>query len=61
VKAGTERPEILHQSAFAERVDATPAIAANRIYLRTGSKLYAFSGAALPVAGAASSDRQRSL
>ena len=42
VKAGGDRPEILHQAAFGERVFATPALVGDRLYLRTESKLYAF-------------------
>ena len=43
IKAGGERPEILHQTDFGERIFATPALVADRLYLRTASKLYAFS------------------
>ncbi len=42
VKAGGKEPEILHRTAFEERIDATPALVGNRIYLRTESTLYAF-------------------
>jgi hypothetical protein len=42
VKAGGEKPEVLHQADFAERIFATPALAADKLYLRTRSTLYAF-------------------
>jgi len=42
VKAGGEKPEILHQAAFGERVFGTPALSGSRLYLRTQTKLYAF-------------------
>ena len=42
VKAGGEKPEILHQADFGERIFATPALAADKLYLRTHSTLYAF-------------------
>jgi outer membrane protein assembly factor BamB len=42
VQAGGDKPEILHQAAFGERVFATPALVGKRIYLRTEKKLYAF-------------------
>ena len=42
VKAGGEKPEILHQADFGERVFATPAIVGSRLFLRTQTKLYAF-------------------
>jgi outer membrane protein assembly factor BamB len=42
IKAGGDKPEILHEAAFEERIIATPALVAERIYLRTQSKLYAF-------------------
>jgi outer membrane protein assembly factor BamB len=42
VKAGGEKPEVLHQSDFGERISATPALVGSRLYLRTRSKLYAF-------------------
>jgi outer membrane protein assembly factor BamB len=42
VKAGGDKPEILHQASFGERVFATPALAGSRLYLRTQTKLYAF-------------------
>jgi outer membrane protein assembly factor BamB len=42
VKAGGDKPEILHQANFGERVFATPALVGSRLYLRTQTKLYAF-------------------
>jgi len=44
LKAGGDKPEILHQADFGERVFATPALAGDRLYLRTKTKLYAFTG-----------------
>jgi outer membrane protein assembly factor BamB len=42
VKAGGDKPEILHQAEFGERIYASPAIAEDKLYLRTRSTLYAF-------------------
>ena len=42
VKAGGSEPEIVHQADFKERIDATPALVGDRLYLRTKTKLYAF-------------------
>ena len=42
VKTGGDKPEILHQAEFGERIFATPAIAGDNLYLRTQSALYAF-------------------
>jgi outer membrane protein assembly factor BamB len=42
VKAGGERPQILHQADFGERIFATPALVGDRLYLRTVRHLYAF-------------------
>jgi outer membrane protein assembly factor BamB len=42
IKAGGEKPEILHQADFGEKIPATPALIDNNIYLRTQSSLYAF-------------------
>ncbi|HEY6168284.1 MAG TPA: PQQ-binding-like beta-propeller repeat protein [Verrucomicrobiae bacterium] len=42
IKAGGEKPEILHQADFGERILASPAIAGNNFYLRTASALFAF-------------------
>ena len=44
VKAGGDRPEILHQADFGERIFATPALAGDKLFLRTRSTLYAFGG-----------------
>jgi outer membrane protein assembly factor BamB len=46
IQTGGDKPEILHQAEFGERIFATPAIVGNRIYLRTQSHLYAFGDAA---------------
>jgi outer membrane protein assembly factor BamB len=40
-EAGGDKPEILHQVSFKERIAATPALVGNQMYLRTASKLYA--------------------
>jgi outer membrane protein assembly factor BamB len=45
VKAGGEKPEILHQAVFGERILASPAIAGENLYLRTQTALYAFGAA----------------
>jgi outer membrane protein assembly factor BamB len=42
VKAGGDKPEILRQANFGERIFATPALVGTHLYLRTKSKLYAF-------------------
>jgi outer membrane protein assembly factor BamB len=42
IKAGGDKPEILHQADFGEPIDATPALVGERLYLRTRTKLYAF-------------------
>jgi outer membrane protein assembly factor BamB len=42
VKAGGDKPEIIHQASFGERVFATPAPVEDKLYLRTETKLYAF-------------------
>ena len=42
VKAGGEKPDILHQANFEERIFATPALVGARLYLRTRTKLYSF-------------------
>ena len=42
VKAGGDKPEILHQADFGERILATPALVGERLYLRTTTKLWAF-------------------
>jgi outer membrane protein assembly factor BamB len=48
VKAGGEKPEILHQAEFGERILASPALAADNLYLRTQSALYAFGERSTP-------------
>ena len=50
VKAGGDKPEVLHQVDFGDRILATPALSGDRLYLRTAKKLWAFGpqgGAAL--------------
>ena len=42
IKAGGDKPEILHQAKFGERIFATPALAGRHLYLRTHSRLFAF-------------------
>jgi outer membrane protein assembly factor BamB len=42
VKAGGDKPVIMHQADFGEAIDATPALAGDRLYLRTRTKLLAF-------------------
>ena len=42
IKAGGDKPEILHQTDFGERIYASPALAGDKFYLRTKSALYAF-------------------
>jgi outer membrane protein assembly factor BamB len=47
LKAGTEKPEVLRTIDFGERIGATPALAGDRIFVRTASKLYAFGSTGL--------------
>jgi outer membrane protein assembly factor BamB len=42
VKAGGDKPEILHQVVFGERILASPALVEDKLYLRTQTALYAF-------------------
>jgi len=42
VKAGGEKPEVLHQVDFGEQIYASPALVGDNVYLRTRSTLYAF-------------------
>lgn len=42
IKAGGTKPEILHTVDFKERILATPALVADRIYVRTATDLWAF-------------------
>lgn len=44
VKAGGDAPEILHQVKFGERIAGSPALAGDRLYLRTQTSLYAIGG-----------------
>jgi outer membrane protein assembly factor BamB len=43
VKAGGDKPEILHQADFGERVFASPVPVENKLYLRTEKHLWAFA------------------
>jgi outer membrane protein assembly factor BamB len=40
--AGGEKPTIMHQADFGERISATPALVDKSLYLRTATALYAF-------------------
>ena len=42
VQAGGDKPEILHQAEFNERILATPALVGDELYLRTEQRLWAF-------------------
>jgi outer membrane protein assembly factor BamB len=42
IKAGGDKPEILHQVEFGETISSSPAIAGDNFYLRTRGALYAF-------------------
>ncbi len=42
IKAGGDKPEILHQVDFGERILASPAIVGDLIYVRTDKRLWAF-------------------
>jgi outer membrane protein assembly factor BamB len=42
VEAGGERPKVLRQADFGERICATPALVEKTLYLRTASALFAF-------------------
>jgi outer membrane protein assembly factor BamB len=44
VKTGGDKPEIINQGDFGDRIFATPALVGNRIYLRTQKRLYALGG-----------------
>ena len=46
VKAGGEKPEILHQAEFGDRILASPAVVGDRLYLRTQKTLYCFGSEA---------------
>ncbi len=43
IKAGGDKPEIVHQADFGERIFATPALVGNKLYLRTQKHLYVFA------------------
>jgi len=47
LKAGTEKPEVLRTIDFHERIGATPALAGDRLYVRTATTLYAFGSSSL--------------
>ncbi len=47
LKAGTDKPEVLRTIDFHERIGATPALANDRIYVRTATALYAFGSRGL--------------
>jgi outer membrane protein assembly factor BamB len=42
IKAGGEKPEVLHQADFGARILATPALIGDKLYLRTATHLWAF-------------------
>jgi outer membrane protein assembly factor BamB len=42
VEAGGDKPKLLHQADFHERICATPALVGKTLYLRTASALFAF-------------------
>jgi outer membrane protein assembly factor BamB len=42
IKAGGDKPEILHEADFGDRIFATPAPVGQNLYVRTQTKLYAF-------------------
>jgi hypothetical protein len=42
IKAGGDKPEVLHQADFGTRILATPALVGERLYLRTTTHLWAF-------------------
>ncbi len=42
IRAGGEKPEVLHRAEFGERIAGTPALVGERLFLRTQTKLYAF-------------------
>lgn len=42
LKAGGKTPEELHQDDFEERIEGSPALIEDKLYLRTASSLYAF-------------------
>ena len=42
IRMGGDKPEILHQADFGERIPATPEIVGERFYVRTTTKLWAF-------------------
>jgi outer membrane protein assembly factor BamB len=60
LKAGTTKPErVVRNPKLGERVDATPAIADDTMYVRTASKLYAFAENAPSAQDPAGGDAER--
>jgi outer membrane protein assembly factor BamB len=41
LSASGDKPQVLGEAAFGEKIEATPALVGNRLYLRTATKLYA--------------------
>lgn len=48
VRAGGEKPEVLHEADFGERIFATPALVGTSVYVRTEKHLYAFGPTPTP-------------
>jgi outer membrane protein assembly factor BamB len=42
VRAGGDKPEVLHQAEFPERIHASPVPVGDTLYLRTATRLWAF-------------------
>ena len=42
IGSGGDKPKVLHQADFGERIFATPALVGDKIYLRTKTRVYAF-------------------
>jgi outer membrane protein assembly factor BamB len=42
IRSGGDKPEILHQAEFGERIFATPALVEDKLYLRSEKHLWAF-------------------
>lgn len=42
VRAGGDKPEVIHRADFGERIAGSPALVGNRLYLRTETSLFAF-------------------
>jgi hypothetical protein len=41
LNASGDKPQVLGEATFGEKIEATPALVGNRLYVRTASKLYA--------------------